>query len=58
MTPLIFQLLVLLLAWVRVAPFGHQKSEELTSDTVGCACVAILMAMPEEFRLKVGALDP
>ena len=43
---------------VRVAPFGHQKSEELTSDTVGCACVAVLMAMPEEFRLKVGALDP
>ena len=32
---------------VRVEPFGSQKSQELTSDTVGCACVAVLMAMPE-----------
>ena len=39
---------------VRVGPFGYEKSAELTSTTDGCACVAVLMAMPEEFRSQVG----
>jgi hypothetical protein len=39
---------------VRVEPFGCNKSADLTSPTDGCAGVAVLMAMPEGFRVKVG----
>ena len=35
---------------------GYEKSAELTSTTNGCACVAVLMAMPEELRVKVDTI--
>ena len=42
---------------VRVGPFGYEKSAELTTTTNRCACVAVLMAMPEELRMNVDTID-